>query len=300
MKKNILLIIAIVSLFGVNVKAAETDLYVNPNGVKMTYEDYNKLNAIYDDGFAEMLDQELFDKVSYKLKTELVSYEDVYIKTSTKFNKNREVIAQFDEQITAEEYSTQLFRGNYCGMAEECWETNAKKIHLTIQKESNNIYYLNSTTTWKTMPSVRSNDLVAIRFGTPLTNPNTYHNVFSYIMYTKTGSTAVTATYNNSVKSWLDNGNTGWVYSVKLPTYSLSALKIVEQVKVSPSGYEPQIVRSTYQHAVQNISSTTALGCVSGFAGGYGLGGLLVMQNNTCTNYFDQMGGVNTTFVKTS
>ena len=278
-----------------------SEMYTNSNGVLMSIDQREKLNLIYGDNFAEIIDLNTFEMLSSRLSGEILDVEEIYIKTQTRYSTTGEVIQQVQEEITEAEYHQIGSLDSISPMvvceddaAAACWETTGKKITLAFQIGANGKYYAIATTNWKNMPKVRSNDLSALRFATELTVDNTFSNPYAYMMYTKSGSDDITVEYANTVKSWNDNGNHVWIYPHDLPSGSLSMLKIVQEVAFVPNVYTPQVVRATYQHAVSSISESTALGCVQRIDSS-GVGGMFYM-NNTCKGYFDQMQGLNTTF----
>lgn len=308
MKKKILFsIFAFLIVFttvSANASIITEDLYENSNGVLMTETQRDNLNQIYGDNFASYIDQETFEMLQYRINNVVVESTEIYVQTHTLYDGNNNIISQYEEVVDPDEFYRDLYNeetiiqplAHY-----QTWETESKIINLVATYHENDNprrYYVTSTTTWKKMPKVRSYDLSGMYFST-VTEDNEYTNPHSYVMYTSSGSDRVTAAYSQSVKSF----DQGWVHSNKLPSGSLSMLKVVQDVTLDDfptSGSILQTVRATYQHATKSTYDYTKQNnCITSL-GTSGLGEVIILNNSVCNpSTFDQMQGVYFTFMPT-
>lgn len=290
---KILLIISLLFFSEVvNAQTIETN-YINENNVIMTNEQYEKLNTIYGNGMAEKIDQETFNSLLEKLQYEIVETDKIYIKTSSRYDILGNLMAQSNTLLTEEEYSNSVNENaiapaSYCGNGSECWQTDYKTLNITAQKKSTNNYYITTSLTWNKFPSKRNYDLIGIWFPTQNTG-NSYSNPYSYMYYTKSGSSTTTSKYSNITQTWSGNGTDAWAYSHNLPEGTLSQLKIIEEVTLTTKSGVYQNIRGAYQHATTS-NTLNGFECVSTLSqNGYGQ---MFLMKSSCSSYFDQMQGV--------
>lgn len=216
-------------------------VYINDNGVELTEKEFAFVNEFYGEGFFENMTYDDYIWIS-----DLdINNRDVEIKNIYDYNFNNGI------------------------MRSPSYSTNSKK--LSISKAcSSNVCTIITNLSWLTNPTIRSYDLIGVRFYNTSLNNNT---VTTKVMSSK-------GTEYSSNNKFLTNG---FGTSVKLPS---DATNIIVQQKLftQPGG----IVYASYQHATTNISLQTSLNYTMG-TGGYGN---VFLFYGGADNYFDAMGGV--------
>ncbi len=215
-------------------------MYVNDNGIELTEKEFHFVNDFYGEDF--------FENMTY----------DDYIWISDLDINNRDVeiktIYNFDNGM----------------MKSPSYSTNSKK--LSISKAcSSYVCTIITNLTWLTNPTVRSYDLIGVRFHNTSLNNNTV----------TTKITSSKGTEYSSNNKFLANG---FGTSVKLPTDATN-ISVQQKLFTQPGG----IVYASYQHAVKDISLQTSLNYTMG-VGGYGN---VFLFYGGVDNYYDAMGGVN-------
>lgn len=217
-------------------------VYVNNNGVELTEKEFHFVNDFYGKDFFETM-----------------NHED-YIWISDLDINNREV-----EIKTISDYSF-----NNVITRSPSYSTNSKK--LSISKAcSSNVCTIITNLNWLTNPTIRSYDLIGVRFYNTSLNNNTV----------TTKVTSSNGTEYSSNNKFLTNG---FGTSVKLPSGATN-ISVQQKLFTNPGG----TVYASYQHATSNISLQTSLNYTMG-AGGYGN---VFLFYGGADNYYDAMGGVN-------
>lgn len=168
MKKWFLAMLAIVVLImPTTMASAETNketIITNNNGVRMTSEQYDMLLPRFNAEEIAEMDQETFERykdIDYREWESTTT--TIYVETDTTVI-NGIPIDQTEREITKEEWNnisentaqTNLTRG-------VTHETNAKKLTLNFLK-SGNRRIIDLYNKWKTNPTVRSFDIIAVRW----------------------------------------------------------------------------------------------------------------------------------------
>ena len=133
---------------------------------------------------------------------------------------------------------------------------------------------------WKSIPSVRSHDIIAIRTNGPSYSLSSATSFFRYSTSTTSNQINSTSSSNNVTSA--SNG-VGFVY--KIPTGSLTSLKFYMDTGVSGSG----TVAASYQHAKSSVSKANAMNY---YFSGSGLGGVIKHNSNSISSKYDGMSGV--------
>ncbi len=217
-------------------------VYVNSNGVELTEKELHFVNEFYGEDFFETMTHE-----DYVWISDLdINNRDVEIKTISDYSLNNGM------------------------MKSPSYSTNSKK--LSISKAcSSNVCTIITNLNWFTNPTIRSYDLIGVRFYNTSLNNN--------IVTTKVTSSKGTEYSSNN--KFLANG---FGTSVKLPTDATN-ISVQQKLFTQPGG----IVYASYQHAVRDISLQTSLNYTMG-VGGYGN---VFLFYGGVDNYYDAMGGVN-------
>ncbi len=271
----------------------------NNNNVEMTEEQYNKLVEIYGKLSVDNMSQEIFDmEKNYTYKR--LNTKTVYVKTKYKMDSLGRVIDIQQNEITQEEYENSdklniQTRAN-CGLYKECWETNSKK--LTIEAfaanpdpndggATANLYLL--TNTWKVMPKVRSNDIMAFRYYNWQPIPD---SAWGQLMYgVNNGGYTVYNFDKNSSGYYAPYGDNigGFGITMKLPEGNLIFLSNQISIKGNPTNLRVHSVYGTYQHATKNIEEAITKQYI---ISSDGLGGVIKFRNETFASTYDGMQGV--------
>ncbi|MBQ8192868.1 MAG: hypothetical protein IJZ46_02220 [Bacilli bacterium] len=301
-----------------SVKANEINSVSNEvlNFLEITLDEYAKLSD--------------FDKRSINninlidSKKEVIYYEDTYVYNNYQSYLTKEQpISVFSKKISEIEYnqstpkSGSIRNGLYS--TSNYYETNAKKITLIINQISTDEKekYILSTLQWKTMPSVRSNDVFAMRINNGYFIKNTQSGTYTYSGTTMDSACTgivplesnlnITTGWNKKNISTLIHGvsHIGVGYTIKLKENSLKCfndlgLPMNDNItsmsfKIISSAYSTNsdnkvIIYSSYQHATDELAYANIVNNYDFISGGLGN---VISFNNGYNSYFDGMGGVN-------
>lgn len=240
-----MLLIAIGALSISNVKANEV---IEGRYVTMTKEEYDNLRS---QGFSDFdvltISESEFNRLK-DLKGKIVSQETKYYKTTYPTTRLYTTnVTPITEEITKEEYDTignQLTRGTTTS-----FETTAKKITTTISEVSGKYRY-NISTNWKTMPPVRSYDLIGIGFNNnvKLSGKTTFAQVFCV--------TSQVATCSSTTAHSLKNTSTGIGASFVLKSGEYKIITVglyFDVAKNTSSTITSQIAAGHYIHATSTV-----------------------------------------------
>lgn len=260
MKKLKFLTVLLIAVGALNISNAKASEVIEGRNVTMTKEEYENLRS---QGFSDFdvlnISESEFNRLK-DLKGEIVSEEVKYYKTTyptTRFYTT--TVKPITEEITKEEYDsigTAVTRD-----ATGTFETVARKITTTISAVSGKYRY-NISTTWKTMPSIRSYDLIGIGMDSKvkLSGPVTFAQVFC-------SSTSLSSCSSLTAHN-LKSTSTGIAASfvLKSGTYKVITVGLYyDVVKNTTATITAQNAIGHYVHAVETvpydpITSITSIG----------------------------------------
>lgn len=238
MKTKLFQLLFLVTLFCITtpvVNASEV-YFTNKNNVRMSKVEYNNIVKIHTESFVNEITQEMFEE-----NKEYYSNPNIIINVSDSDNTYRP-------------------RSSYI-------ETNAKSIRVTMTTAGTSSNLIVVTATWKSMPNVRSYDVLGVR----LVNTSFTNSVKTIAFFDDKA-------YNPSATKQFSNG---FGASIKLIP-SISSIKIQQTFKAEAGG----TVYASYQHAVKNISLADSQNFK---IDSNGLGSVFKFNNN---DLFDKMSGV--------
>jgi hypothetical protein len=227
-------------LYTNSVNAAD---YTNYFGIEMTNTQYNNL---YNQGFSEdeiyYMNEETFNE-NKDLTASLESVNSKYYKSIyTDLNGIPQTV-----EITESEYnngSNNLIRG---------WvETEYKRMDAYITKRDNTYFRYKVTVNWKSMPSVRSYDIIGLAFTDDLvTIVGNVRFQFNYCV--SNGTCYADGTFYNKQKKY--NGGSA-VYKLPTNAVSLSSTLYFDVAKNTTDTITMQLIHGDYAHATSNVSSS--------------------------------------------
>lgn len=281
-------------------KKDEINCIKNENGVEITENEYNKLRKNYSEKQILKMDysdvKNLQDGMSQLIDEKTVYIETKYFEDKFGNLQTREVILDPDqveqEQLkikkqTVFEKQNRLSLISQQDIHTSNHETALKKMTMKTYKSSAATgYTVTLQNEWKTMPSVRSLDVMAIRFG----------NVDGLVVY-KAEETYAQQIWNNSniIKysstsdkfyyktSGCSNGKAGVGVTMNLKD-SASALNCYLQVRYTASAKYVYSIYGTYQHATSNVSDTSYTFSPTG------MGNVIEFKKNA--NVYDNTAGL--------
>ena len=170
----------------------------------------------------------------------------------------------------------------------DLYPTRASDTHSTVSKtltlhhyESGTTDYVTLSNSWKTLPNVRSHDVIGLRFESisyQLSNTNCY---FRY----DDSSTTYTE-YSDSSSSNITYASNGVGFTYKLPTGSnINSMYFFLDTITSGSGY----IYGSYQHAKSSVTKAQAMNYVFSASG---LGNVIYHASATIRAKYDGMSGV--------
>lgn len=280
MKNKLYLGFTIISmlLFTTNVKANK--LIINSKGATMTEQEYENLLITYSSQIIDNMEQEKIDEEKDKIYT-LIEQYDKYIKTITTYNFDGSAYTT-EQEITKEQYDNAINENHNNISKASTWETNYKKLSIffyTSYGPNDNKILLRNT--WKTMPKIRSNDIIAMRYNgfTKITGTEE-----AYLTYGYSGG-YTTQSYNTNSNGFNNGGYNGSGFVMTLPTRTdVTSMEATMYVRGSLG-----TIYGTYQHASKEIYHDNAK--LFNYSSS-GLGGVIQFNNPTFTSYYDQMQGV--------
>lgn len=271
MKKKITLLLSLIILIPCVVLANEK--YVNYYGIEMSEEEYNNLVGL---GFTENeIYYMLEDDFNYNkdIESKLESSTTNYYVNVTRYDATGKIMSSNDTQISEDEYNMPVQLLAYNGYI----ETSYKKMTTTISK-SGDYYRAKVNLVWKTMPAVRSYDIIGLGF-----DPFVY--VYGDLHFSQTY--CITVYCKTSTKINNDSYSlTGAGVSFELPSKdinptSLESTFYFDLVKDYQGTLTEFFVYGDYAHAVKNITG--------GRAQGFGVyaGGIELMSD--VSSYYDSI-----------
>lgn len=248
---------------------AETTYYTNKNGIEMTKEQYNKLLENNPTTYIENMTQEDFN---FEISSDIE-----YLGESTKYIKDTyltdglgNVLGTISEEVTEEEYE------NYdtsVSTASSSLETNMKKISI-VKALYNGDYRYTLTATWKSVPKVRSYDVIAMRWG--------YGKQYS--SYDGQQDTQDSCVYYSQGGTNSKTDGTGVGISMNLVDDATS-LTLYLRVYFDLA---PTTVYGAYEHATSAVTLAQSQNYTFNSSG---MGGVLYF-NSSVSSYYDNTAGV--------
>lgn len=275
MKKYIVrLCLAILVILPISVFAE--DDFTTDYGVVIPYDTYQNLQKMYSNVYISQLTQDDYDNLMSKgIDFDNISYNVAYIKTE------RNIITgeTTESYVTKAEYdgynlSKVQQRGTY--------ETSYKRLYVVLSKIASNVAFGTVDLLWKTMPALRSYDIIAMRT-INLTKVNGTQQ--GKQIYTTNGSNNYVQYNFNGTN--INNFSNGFGISMNLVDNPITYLECIINADFIIEGYAAWIY-GAYAHATTNISLTTSK---SYTLSGSGMGGVILMNNNSHSSYFDGMLG---------
>lgn len=218
--------------------------YTNENGVTITKKEYDFINNYYGENYFERMTLEDYEWISdLDINNNDVTINTVYLYDSDDFNKHF-----FDRGVIHITPSKQL----------------------TIAKSCSTSCIVTTYLKWLVNPTVRSYDVIGVRFhNTGLSN--------------NTVITKLTSSYGTSYSYNTQYLTNGVGTSVLLPTGATN-IEVEQKVYTTLGG----TVFGSYQHAISNITLQDSYNYVIS-VGGYGS---VFLFTNGMDNYYDAMNGV--------
>ncbi len=332
-KKKILLLLIFMIFIGYNSVSASENLrminndsikFINNKGLDITESMYEKLQ-IY--GFTDeeilRLDENTY-RIINSIKADTYSkkdkyYEDIYVYNSQDlYNKKQKPNRIITKEITKEDFDNATAK-SLINSDGSVYETSARKLSLVISYFTNEptVKNISLQTTFKTIPSVRSYDIIAMRITNGEINSNsqsittnmTYRVPVAACDGTYTTQTS-TANASNTSPGWnvknftlgyygigftglLPNDYISCFNDLGFPFYqSLTGYKITMFAKAKSVGNTITLY-GTYQHATSNVNFNDVVRNYD--FNSNGLGGVISFNNGMAT-YYDGAGGTSITY----
>ena len=264
-----------------------------------------------------------------KSKKETYYFEETYVYSSYSSYINKEKPTRvLTKKISKEMYDSSNQRigygSNYTlkSTGSDFHETNAKKISIIISNMPSNPKekIVSSFLTWKTMPSVRSHDVFALRSTGGYLIPSTQSGTYTYktqTMDSGCGGYVIGTNNINITSGWTKSSiptilhgtaHSGVGYTVKLKGNDFVCINdlgmfmyetILEMnfrlytKAYSTSSNNQVTIHSTYQHSTTNLAYNNVFNKYAFVAGGLGN---TINFTNGYNSYFDGMGGVIATY----
>lgn len=277
--------------FSVNALEKNDVYFTNMNGVELTETQYNNLLKGFSHDTINTMSAEMIDDLKDDINIKKVTTTK-YVKTSTRYVDN-EPVQTTDSEISLEEFtkapkeSTINPTKGARFAANDFVETNYKKINLDVTYGSSiSTKYVTLTNVWKTIPKVKSFDVLAISVGVPSISFNLNGHRSGYQKWD-----------GNVINYAADSGNWKIVDSSTIWKKGLGlSQNLVDDTTTSLensitvtflSGADPFPVRASYQHATSDLSLTQSKDYTLGTDG---MGGLIKFSSSVSGKYDNTPG----------
>ena len=161
MKRKIIAMLLVIFLVPNFVHAKVIEPYINNNGIEISDNDYiNLLNLGFTEFEIENMNLDEFNS-NHNLIGNIVSSETKYYKNVTRYDNNNNLISNNDYEITLTDYISGEQTNINLPYGNGYVETNYKKMTTQIISVVNKYRY-KVTVQWKSIPSVRSYDIIGI------------------------------------------------------------------------------------------------------------------------------------------
>lgn len=337
MKKNIKFLFLLLILFigSKNVSASEfiqknnnNIKLINNNGISITENIYEKLK-VYDYSDEEILNlnQETYNYFK-NLQIDSYSksdsyYEDIYIyKTKEQYENGLAPSNVITKEITKEKFYSNSNLNNTRALNNDAaiYEISSRKLTMIIGywTDTPTTKNVSIQTTFKTIPSVRSYDIMAMRItnGEFVANTQRVDTVMTYQVptaacdgiYTTQSSTAsashTSAGFNTKsaglgyygvgFTGLLPNDFINCYNDLSFPFYqTLTGYKITMYVTARALGGNSITLNGTYQHATSSVSFSNVARTYDFNSTGLGN---VIKFNNGMASYYDRAGGASLTY----
>lgn len=287
MKKSYLSILTIAFLLIVPFKVnalGNHDTIVNQNGVEMTLEEYTNLKKIHSDLYIDTMTQDDFDQ---KMNLGIDFNNGQTVKKYYKSQHNYITGETNSTEVSELEYM-QVGMNNNGDMPQATYiETGYKWIALSLFKTSDNTAYATITEHWKSLPTVRSYDVIAMRF----TNMSVINGTQQGKQFYRINGT------NNYIAYEFNGSNTnnqsnGFGISMNLLNTDVDELECEADTSLIIDDYVA-LTFASYQHAVQTVTLSESMNYT---LGSMGLGNVIHFLNTSTINKYDGMEGLYTYF----
>ena len=253
MRKILIVTFSLLILIGFkNVSALEEDIYItNSKGVGITEERFLELmDAGYTLNDIYNMNKEEIDNANTDNPDIAVAVKYYKTTTTTKYGSTTHETTE----VTEEEYNNSE---NYNNMIRASGEVNTsyKKLYASVTPSTN---YAGKMTYrvymhWKTMPKVRSNDIIGMGFDSTVVSmaytPN-FKQLYTVNGYTYTSQSAYVKTFSNGAGAVFDLHDTATTLNQEL-TFEVNK-------RNANSTVTEQETAGDYAHAVETVSGSTA------------------------------------------
>lgn len=288
MKKIFLLMTALLTFMACNLSCkALKEVYTNQAGVTMTLEQYNKLVEMFGVAVAETMNEEEIRDARVDDYT-LLGETTKYIKTIYKYDifgniSDEEEIIISEEDFLNSNDDISTFADCNAGVG-NCWETDSKKIEIKIFGSSYGIKTV-ATNTWKTMPKIRSTEIMAMRYSnfTPVAGTQE-----GKLIYRIPSSSAYFESNYKDGNIDFQTFKSGFGATMSLPE-DKTVYYLVAQLTVEGPRNGTVEFYASYQHARKNVSPLIAR---QYSISPNGLGGVIKIPSNVDSTSWDGMQGV--------
>ena len=294
MKKIMFIALTLLALL-INLKtlnALEEEIYfTNLNGVQLTKTEYDNLRKGFDESTINTMSEEMINNIKDDENIRKITTTK-YVKTSTRYI-NGNAVSNSEEEISSVEYNnspsnsiiaptrSSSFVGN------DYVETNYKKITLTVTYGGSvSSKYVTLTNVWKTIPAVKSFDVLAIAPGVAamtfgLDGHRSGYQKWDGNIINYSANSDNWKTVNSNVL-----GSKGLGLSQNIVNDTTTSLENSITV-VFLCGADPFPVRATYQHATSSVTLSQSQNYTIGTDG---MGGVLKFSSSIWNKYDNTPG----------
>lgn len=285
MKKSYLSILTIAFLLIVPFKVSALgnhDTIVNQNGVEMTLEEYTNLKKIHSDLYIDTMTQDDFDQ---KMNMDFDTAQTVKKFYKTEYNH---LNGQTSSTEVSELEYMQAGMNNNGDMPQATYiETGYEWLALGVVKTTDFTAYATITAHWKSLPTVRSYDVIAMRF----TNMSVINGTQQGKQFYRINGT------NNYIAYEFNGSNTnnqsnGFGISMNLLNTDVDELECEADTSLVIDNYVA-LTFASYQHAEQAVTLSESMNYT---LTSIGLGSVIHFLNTSTMNKYDGMEGLYTYF----
>lgn len=269
--------------------------YTNMNGVQLTEVQYNNLARAFSDDTIYTMSATQINLIKDDTTLKSTSSE-TYVKVNCYYNYSGELVSKSETDVTKEEY--EVFEQPTISLfTAGTYETTMKKITLSITTGALDVKYITINNKWKSIPQVKSYDVIAVRIDTDATLPVIGSQNKGLITgYQKYDGNYVNydALSSNTKIIWKNSitrivGRVG--ISMNILDSVTTSLENEMTVTVN-SGATYFTARGTYQHATSDVPLADSQKYTINSSG---MGGVINFTDSTVSAKYDQTGGITVT-----
>lgn len=286
--KKIIIIFITTMICTINVSAEEI-YFENLNGATLTKEQYNTLIKEFRHDTLLIMEKELLNEIKHQKNLKVKKVEK-YIQTDEYYDTLGNIVRREEKEIKKDLILNKEYIKDINSLNSVSHTTNMKILTLEIPEVNDKIVRVFLTNEWKSIPSVKSYDVIGIR---PLSATNNCDIVIlqssAYQIWDGTNISYNLSSGDNKKYVKKCTGTSGLGVSMNIKNEVSKSL--INKLSVGIMYDKPTylIIEGTYQHATSTLSLSDSKSYTFHATG---FGGVLKFNDSIISKKYDGMQGV--------